>query len=61
MTLRVSEHAMTRFALLACLSLTLAACGADGPPTAPTGKAQTGTPEPGISVTGETSVGVVMQ
>ena len=50
---------MSRFVLLACLAL--AACGADGPPVPPSGKDQPSTPQPGISVTGETSVGVVVQ
>ncbi|MEY4984881.1 MAG: hypothetical protein RIR62_3147 [Pseudomonadota bacterium] len=42
-----------RAALFLSLAL-LAACGADGPPTAPQ-------PEPGITVTGEARIGVVSQ
>lgn len=41
---------MPRFALLACLIL--AACGADGPPEAPTR---------GIKVSGEAQIGVVLK
>jgi predicted small lipoprotein YifL len=42
---------MPRLLLLACL--TLAACGADGPPEPPT--------KSGITVTGEAQIGVVMK
>lgn len=39
--------------LLLLTALALAACGADGPPEPPT--------KPGISVTGEAEIGVVMK
>ena len=42
---------MRAFLILATLSLTLTACGADGPPVAPA-------PEPVVSITGEAAVGV---
>jgi hypothetical protein len=42
---------LTLTALLACFAL--AACGADGEPQAPT--------EPGIKITGEAEVGVVVK
>ncbi len=46
---------MKTLILTAILTFTLAACGADGPPTAPT-KA-----ENGLAITGSTRVGMVMQ
>ena len=46
----------TRRILLAALLLALAGCGADGPPVPPT---DTPHPEPGVTVSGTASVGVV--
>ncbi len=41
---------------MAALLLALAACGADGPPVPPTDNPH---PEPGVTVSGTASVGVV--
>ncbi len=45
---------MTRLAAILAVTL-LAACGADGPPERPTDA-----PPPGISITGEASIGVTL-
>lgn len=55
---------MPRIALIV-LTLTLAACGVDGPPTAPAGAVQpypgpAPVPGPAVTVSGEASTGVVI-
>lgn len=44
---------MRRLAAALMLTLTLVACGIDGPPQAPTD-----TPEPGLDVSGQVKIGI---